>query len=237
MSTELSELSKLSGEKPKYRTKFDTDGNVQHYPGNTIICHLSPSSQPELYESMLALHDKLKSSHLSHLYALLPPKSWHMTVFELACDAVRVPGRWPDDLPMDASLEDCTALFERKLSSFDLQCDPPYRVSMTGFYPLVGIIGVRLEPDTADENARIRGLRDRLSNLLHIRAQGHATYGLHVTMAYLLRVLTREQDEELRKILADHFDGMPKQFQLGAPEFCTFEDMFSFKRLLYLESQ
>ncbi|KAJ7210666.1 RNA ligase/cyclic nucleotide phosphodiesterase [Mycena haematopus] len=231
------ESSKSSVKGPKYLSKFDPDGNVQHYPGNTIVSHLSPSSEPELYESMLALYDKLKSSHLSHLYALLPPSSWHMTVFEGVCDQVRVPRRWPDDLPMDASLEDCTSLFESKLCSFNLQCEPPYRFSMTGFYPLVGIIGVHLEPYATDENARIRDLRDRLSTLLHLRLKGHATYGLHFTMAYLLRFLTKEQDEDLRKLLMDHFDGMPKQFQLGAPEFCTFEDMFAFKRLFYLKNQ
>ncbi|KAJ7366618.1 RNA ligase/cyclic nucleotide phosphodiesterase [Mycena albidolilacea] len=228
-------------EEPKYPpgvpSKFDSDGNAQHFPGNTVVSHLSPSSEPELYESMLALYDKLKRYHLSHLYALLPPSSWHMTVFEGVCDQVRVPGRWPDDLPIDASLQECTSLFENKLSSFDLQCDPPYRISVTGFDPLETGIGVHLEPSTPGENARIRGLRDRLSTLLHIRHKGHATYGLHLSMAYLLRILTEEQEKELRGLLMDHFNGMPKLFKLGAPEFCTFEDMLAFKRLFYLKNQ
>ncbi|KAF8208700.1 RNA ligase/cyclic nucleotide phosphodiesterase [Mycena galopus ATCC 62051] len=227
---------------PKYPpgvpSKFDPDGNVQRFPGNTIVAHLSPSLEPELYKSMLALYDKLKTSHLSHLYALLPPSSWHMTVFEGVCNDLRVPGRWPDDLPINASLEECTALFENKLSSFDLQCDPPYRISITGFDPLETGIGIHLEPYTADENARLRGLRDRLSTLLRIRSKDHATYILHFSMAYLLRILTEEQDKELMKLLMDHFEeDMPKQFELGAPEFCTFENMFAFKRVLYLESQ
>lgn len=226
---------------PKYPpgvpSKFDPDGNVQHFPGNTIISHLSPSSEPELYNSMLALYDKLKNSHLSHLYTLLPPSSWHMTVFDGVCDQVREPSRWPNDLSIDASLQECTSLFGKKLSSFDLQCDPPYRLSITGFEPLLIGIGVHLEPSTIGENTRIRELRDRLSNALYIRRSNHKTYGLHLTVAYLLRFLTEEQDKELRKLLMDHFDGMPKQFELGAPEFCTFEDMFAFKRLFYLKNQ
>jgi len=237
-----SEPLQLPVESPKYPpgvpSKFDPDGTVQHYPGNTIVSHLLEDAEPELYKSMLVLYDKLKNSHLSHLYALLPPSSWHMTVFEGVCDQVRVPGRWPDDLPMDASLEECTSQFGNKLSSFDLQCDPPYRISITGFDPLETGIGVHLEPSTTEENARIRGLRDRLSTLLHIRSKVHATYDLHFSMAYLLRILTEEQDKELRKLLMDHFEGgMPKELKLGAPEFCTFEDMFAFKRLFYLKNQ
>ncbi|KAF7346095.1 DUF1868-domain-containing protein [Mycena sanguinolenta] len=223
------EMLKLGFEDPKYPpgvpSKFDADGNVQYYPGNTIIAHLSPSVEPELHRSMVALHDKLQSSHLSHLYTLLPP------------NRVRVPGRWPDDLPLNASLEECTALFEKKLSSFDLQCDPPYHLSVTGFDPLENGIGVHLEPATTEENARIRGLRDRLWQLLHIRSERHDTYPLHFSMAYLLRILTDEQDKELRALLMDHFQGMPKQFTLGSPEFCTFENMFAFKPLLYLKNQ
>ncbi|KAJ7935421.1 RNA ligase/cyclic nucleotide phosphodiesterase [Mycena leptocephala] len=226
---------------PKYPpgvpSKFDPHGNVQHFPGNTIISHLSSSSEPELYNSVLALYDKLKNSHLSHLYTLLPPSSWHMTIFDGVCDQVRKPSRWPNDLSVDASLQECTSLFEKKLSSFDLQCDPPYRLSITGFEPLLTGIGIHLEPSTIGENTRIRELRDRLSNALHIRRSNHKTYGLHLTVAYLLRFLTEEQDKELRKLLMDHFDGMPKQFELGAPEFCTFEDMFAFKRLFYLKNQ
>ncbi|KAJ6584630.1 RNA ligase/cyclic nucleotide phosphodiesterase [Mycena capillaripes] len=209
----------------------------QPFPGNTIISHISPSSHPGLYDSLLVLYDKLKNSHLSHLYVLLPPSSWHITVFEGVCDQVRYSSLWPDDLSIDASLEDCTSLYENKLSTFDLQCDSPYHLSVKGFYPLYGLIALDLEPSTAEENARIRDLRDRLSGVLRIRAGSHDTYPFHLTLAYLLRSPTKDQDKELVKLLVDHFEGMSKQLELGAPEFCSFEDMFTFKRLFYLKNQ
>ncbi|KAJ7602196.1 RNA ligase/cyclic nucleotide phosphodiesterase [Mycena polygramma] len=211
--------------------KFDKEGNVQPFPGNTILGVLSPSSEPELYNSLLALHEKLKDSYLSHLYVLLPPSSWHMTVFEGVCDRVRNFAAWPDDLPNDASLEECNSLYEKKLSSFDLRCDPTSsRFAITGFYPLYGIIGLRLR-------WLRRGLRDRLSNLLRIRAGNHNAYSFHITITYLLRTPNKDQDEELMMFLTDHFKGMPKQFEPGPPEFCTFADMFTFTRLFYLENQ
>jgi hypothetical protein len=213
--------------------KFDPDGNVQPYPGNTIIAHLSPSS--DLYASMLVLYDKLHDSHLSHLFTLLPPSSWHMTIFEGVCDQVRKPGYWPSDLAIDAPLAECNDLFTKKLSTFDLQCDPPYLMSVVGWNSLKTGIGVHVEPRSTEENKRLRGQRDRLADLLLIRHPDHATYGLHLSVAYLLRHLTDAQKSELTALLIDHFDGMPKEFELSAPEFCKFDNMFAFQRQFYLE--
>jgi hypothetical protein len=222
---------------PKYPNgvpaKFDPDGNVQPFPGNTIIAHLSPSS--ELFASMLVLHDTLRLSHLSHLFTLLPPSSWHMTIFEGVCDQVRKPGYWPSDLAMDAPLAECDELFTKKLSAFDLRCDPPYLMSIVGWSPLTSGIGVHVELRTAEENKRLRGLRDRLADLLLIKHGNHATYDLHLSVAYLLRHLTDKQKTELTALLMDHFKGMPKEFDLGAPEFCVFDDMFAYNVQFYLE--
>jgi hypothetical protein len=213
--------------------KFDPDGNVQPFPGNTIIAHLSPSS--EIYASMLVLYDKLRLSHLSHLFTLLPPSSWHMTIFEGVCDQVRKPGSWPSDLAMDAPLAECDELFTKKLSAFDLRCDPPYLMSVIGWSSLKNGISVHVELRTPEESKRLRGLRDRLADLLQIKHRDHATYNLHLSVAYLLRYLTAEQKNELTALLMDHFKGMPKEFDLGAPEFCVFDNMFAFNRQFYLE--
>ncbi|KAK7021228.1 RNA ligase/cyclic nucleotide phosphodiesterase, partial [Favolaschia claudopus] len=214
--------------------KFDPDGNVQRYSGNTFICPLSPSSVPELHSSLIALYKKLKLNPLCHLYALLPPSSWHMTVFEGVCE-IHQPGRWPEDLPDDASLPECTALYEKKLSTFDVECDPPYRLSVKGIDLLKSGIELRLEPYTLAEDGRIRDPRDRISTLLHIRKADHDTYGFHlmISVAYMLRFPTKEQRRELSQVLEDHFRDLPKQFELGPIEFCVFEDMYAFK--LHLE--
>ncbi|KAK3393492.1 RNA ligase/cyclic nucleotide phosphodiesterase [Podospora didyma] len=222
-------------------SKFDPEGNVQPFPGNTIVAHLAPASP--LYASMLDLYNKLASHPLSSLYALLPPPSWHMTVFEGVCDQVRGPGYWPRDLPPSDSpsstttLEACTALFAQKLADFDLQCDPPFRLTVTGFTSLAVGIGVRLQLRTPKEEARFRGLRDRLAEVLQIRHPHHDNYLLHLSMTYFVRYPTPEQAAELTALLAEHFEGMPKEFELGAPEFCTFENMFKFDRSFYLKNR
>lgn len=215
--------------------KFDRDGNVQPFPGNSIVCHLAQSSA--LYASLLRLYEKLRVYPHSHLYTLLPPSSWHMTVFEGACGKVRKPGYWPSDLPFDAPLADCTDHFARKLSSFDLQCDPPYRMRVEGIDPLEIGIGIHLEFRDAEEEARFRRLRDRISETLNLRHPGHESYGLHLSIAYLLRYPTGGQKAGLSQFVLDCLKDAPVDFELGAPEFCTFEDMFAFERLFYLKSQ
>lgn len=224
--------------RPKYPSgvpdKFDLDGNVQHFPGNTIISHLSNSTK--LYSSLIILYDRLKQDPLSHLYVLLPPSSWHMSVFEGVVDKRREPGYWPSNLATDASLEECTALFENELSSFDLQTDLPYHLSIVEFKPLKNGISLRIEPHMAD-NTALRGLRDQLADLLQIRRPNHNRYGFHLTVAYLLRYPTDDQKSKLMSLLMDHFRDMPKEFELGPPEFCSFEDMFGFEPLLYLEGR
>jgi len=35
----------------------------------------------------------------------------------------------------------------------------------------------------------------------------------------------------------DHLQEMPVEFELGAPEFCKFENMFVFNRQFYLKNQ
>ncbi|OCL04412.1 DUF1868-domain-containing protein [Glonium stellatum] len=240
MSSDSAGLQRQFGNsRPQYPLgvpgKFDINGKVQRFPGNTIISHLSPSSG--LYASLLSLYEKLCQSRLSSVFTLLPPPSWHMTIFEGVCDQVRKPGFWPSDLAIDDPLDKCDSLFEEKLASFDLQCDPPYRMSITGFDPLEIGIGVRLEPKTPGEAERLRNLRQRLADTLQIRHPGHDSYGLHLSIAYLIRHLTKEQKGELLALLEGHLREMPLDFELGAPEFCKFENMHAFHRQFYLKNR
>jgi hypothetical protein len=158
-----------------------------------------------------------------------------MTIFEGVCDQIRRPGSWPTDLPLDAPLDEVTAHFTSKLTGFELKYDgPPYRMRVDGMDPLEVGIGIHLEARTAEEGRRIRGLRDRLADALELKHPGHERYGLHFSAAYLLRRLSDEQERQVRELVLGCLEGVDKEFELGAPEFCTFGDMFAFKRLFYL---
>ncbi|KAK3385944.1 RNA ligase/cyclic nucleotide phosphodiesterase [Podospora didyma] len=214
--------------------KFDPDGRAQLFRGNTIISRLSNESA--LYQSLVVLQEKLKRSHnLSRLIAHLPPSSWHMTVFEGVVGIERgKPGYWPSDLSTDATLDECTALFRTKLSTFDLQLSLPQHISVAGFTSTG--LGLRLEHK---DDKDLRRLRDRLADLLRIRhPKDHESYQLHLSLGYILRFFTADQKAELDKIVWDHVRdaAMPMTFELGAPEFCAFENMLAYEPLLQLKN-
>jgi hypothetical protein len=226
--------------KPEYPrgvpSKFTPDGAVQPFPGNTIVCHLSPSAP--LFAAMQRLYAALAASPLAPLYTLLPPASWHMTVFEGVCDQVRDPAHWPapEVAAPDASLAEVTAAFAARLQGFEPgeAGRPPYRMRVVGYDPLKVGIGLTVVGETDEELARLRGLRDRLAERLGMRFPQHAVYGLHLSMAYLLRHLNEEQERGLKALLDSFLGDVGVPFELGTPEFCTFEDMFRFDRVMYL---
>lgn len=236
-SQEHKERQPSAGAQPAFpagvHTKFNVDGSVREFPGNTIICRLAPASR--LHAALSDLYTELERSDLCKLYTLLPPSSWHMTVFEGVCDQVRRPGFWPDDLGLDVPLAECDALFTAKLSAFDLRSDPPYRLRIAGWQPLVNGIALKLAPVTAAEEARLRDVRDRLSALLQISHPKHETYTFHLSIAYLIRHPSEAQQAALSTMLFERLSGLPAEFELGAPEFCRFADMFAFDRQFFLQ--
>lgn len=114
---------------------------------------------------------------------------------------------------------------------------PPYRVRVRGFDSAVVGIGLEIEGATAAEEKRLRRLRDRLADTLGFKAPNHYTYGFHISMAYLLRHVDGENRVLLNEVFAQHLEGVQIEFELGALEFCTFENMYAFHRLFYLGDQ
>ena len=74
-------------------SKFFPDGQVRAYPGNTVLCHVA--GIPPLIERLDKLYGRLLDAEVAQIYTLLPPSSWHMTVFDGVCDGNRNGERWP----------------------------------------------------------------------------------------------------------------------------------------------
>ncbi|MBX5041072.1 hypothetical protein HJB51_11510 [Rhizobium lentis] len=85
--------------------------------------------------------------------------------------------------------------------------------------------------------ARAVGMRDRLSDLLQLRHPGHEDYVFHLSIAYLIRYPDERQRAALAAQLFELLSGLSDEFELGAPEFCRFADMFAFHRQFFLRSR
>jgi len=234
-STSLLDVERPSRQYPRgVGTKFTADGAVMPFPGNTIICHL-PGDSP-LKPGLLDLYKTLEEGEHRHLYTLLPPESWHMTVFEGVVDAKREIGFWPDDLQPNIPLDECTSHFAQKLDRFDLEGLEVIGMDVTGWLPLVDGIGLTLTSKQLAQETELRRLRDRLSDALQLRNPEHDHYVFHLSIAYLLKKLTPAQSEALAATLQHALASLPSGFMLRAPEFCEFDDMFEFRRKFYLRT-
>ncbi|RSL94351.1 hypothetical protein CDV31_014339 [Fusarium ambrosium] len=229
-------------ERPPYPTgvpfKFAPDGTVQHYPGNTTVCHIPPSSP--LIPGLRKIYDSL-SSHptFSKVLRLLPPSSWHMTVFDGVREKECEPGMWPPGLAKQP-LHESTADFSKRLRQFGLNLEaeglaPPYRMAVRGFdLPATVGVGLRVEGATPGEERRMRRLRDRLGDTLGFKAPNHETYRFHITIAYLLRHIDGNDRDEFHRVLMMQVPDVEMDFELGRVEFCLFENMLAFPRVFYL---
>lgn len=225
-------------------SKFSSSGQVQPFPGNTILAHIPPTSPllPVLQQLYAYISQQ---ADIATKVALLPPSSWHMTIIEGVCKAHREETQWPPSKNM-LSVEEYTTDVADKLirlnqSLVEEGLAAPYYMRVTSFQPLTSGIALRLEAASSKEDARIRRLRDRIADEgLGFRVPSHKTYEFHVSVAYLLRHL----DDAERKALGErleaelaNFQQSSLEFELGSAEFCVFDDMFAFHRLLFIADE
>lgn len=216
--------------------KFHADGKVRTYPGSTIVCHVA--AERALVEKLDRLYNRLRAASASDAYTLLPPSSWHMTLFVGICDQDRRPDRWPSGISLDAPLDEVTTTIGERLKSAPFDGPQRFRMRVARFAPLTDAVILRLEPADAQENTAIRQLRDKIADRIGMRLADHDDYTFHITIGYFVAQPTDEAFIELADILAEELADMRANlppFEVGPGEYCLFNDMFCFQRQFFLE--
>ena len=224
---------------PDVNRKFYPDGQVMPFPGNTIICHVS--QQGEHSDYFYALLDVYRQAQgvdfLKAKVTLLPPSSYHMTIFGGANDKERTPGLWPAFLPLSTPMDDCNRVLGERLRTFKLAMDLPIRMRIDPNPLPEGPLTFRLLPADAVQETKLRDLIKRLSDRLEITPPNIGTYRFHTTLGYAIQWLTPAEDERFRTLM----DKWRRQIMavspiivFGAPEYCLLQDMYAFRRQFYL---
>ncbi|MFK7919585.1 MAG: DUF1868 domain-containing protein [Ilumatobacter sp.] len=209
---------------PTAQDKFGPDGTARHFPGNTVVSLVpSPSAEADLLTRAV---DHLREA-IAHDSVLLPPSSWHMTVFELLCDQVRDSVFWSTRLDADASLD--------AVDEFVADCVPtipaPHQLTMhyNGISAGDTAIGVSVEPADATTTQTLIEYRNALSEVTGIRFPNHDDYRFHITLAYTLTrpsAATRPRlDEAIARVDADLNGAL---FAMPEPVLTFFSDMTEF---------
>jgi hypothetical protein len=211
--------------------KYNPDGSIRPFKGNTVICHLQP--QGKVRDAVDAIRKDLAQASFAAKVALTPPVSYHMTVYPGANDQGRELTGWPTDLSPDASIEECNRVVAERARHFHLGCDLPLRMKVDAAKTVANprATTLRMISSSPSEEAKIRSIRDRLVDVFGFRDKSHDTYGFHITLAYQLKPFTPGEQEEHKRIMAKHvslIEAAGPLFEFGNPEFCSFSDMNQF---------
>ncbi|PJF26696.1 MAG: hypothetical protein CUN53_06865 [Phototrophicales bacterium] len=205
--------------------KFHADGSVRQYPGSTIICFADPESA--LYQAGVSVQNALSAQPFGHKFALLPPSSFHMTVFSLILDAQRVLPLWSAFLPVDTPLAQMDQFFIERVATVA----PPDNFRMCMTYIGGKGLSFRLSPADEDTYHALHGYRRRISEATGVHYPDHDTYEFHMTLAYNLIVLTDDEKRafaEWKLNLGEALRCDVGVFDTGAPHLTFFDDMFAF---------
>lgn len=210
--------------------KFYPDGRVRTYPGNTVICFVDPQSNT--YQQLTWVQEQLARESFVGQFALLPISSFHMTVFQLICDQMRVPEQWSSKLALDAPLAETDTFFIEAFKRVPL----PDRFEMRAVGLIAGrsSMGIHLEPANDETHKAIWDYRRALSEATGVRFLDFDRYRFHITLAYRIFQPT---DADVKQIMAfaermdEHLKAHFGVFDTGKPHLTFFDDMFRFALL------
>lgn len=214
--------------------KFSASGAPQLFQGNTVLCHLTaPAAQ-----AARALVEQLRAAHDGGEITWLPPASHHVTLFDGALDTRRALPDWPQGLALDAPLAECHALMGDRLRGFDLGIDLPLRFVVDETVTSPTLTAVPLRPADAQQAQQLGDLRDRLARATGVRHANHDSYNFHITFGYYVQAFDLAELSSYRAaVLAavQRFRRRVPVIELGAPEYCVFDDMTAFQTQFRLE--
>ena len=160
--------------------KFEKDGSVRRYPGNTVIADVRPGCAA--YDAMTHLRTIAREAGLEDTMILLPEDSYHMTVIRGLNDQVRTDAYWPAALAKDATMEQADDYVQRAFESAGMP--GKIRMRFCGVWVNEEDFRVLLEPADAEQAKILRNFRDRAAAALGLFLPGHESYTYHITLAY-----------------------------------------------------
>lgn len=232
LSPELKLYSKTFNPKPlpHLGTRYREVGGFLPEPGNTIVSHVTKGSRTQ--EVMIEAREKFLAMPEAPQFVFTPITSLHMTLFQGIIEYRRDQVFWPEGIPLDAPIEDMTAIMAQRLEGFSFF--EPFRVAVKKARPS----GLLVEGATESDRKAMRAWRDALADLLGYRHPDHDDYPFHITFAYAIERLEDEAlprwQAMLDEVAADIQRQMPV-LELDPPAFCVFEDMNHFHELLVFD--
>lgn len=216
--------------------KFYADGTVKTFSGNTFICHIPKMSNFWRFASFSQA--KVGLVDFYNKMVMLPPDSFHMTVFEGVCEEVRKENNWVKSFPLDTPLYKMTSYFFNKISK--LYKPEGLKMRAKKIVADKNYEGVQfiLEPLNKEEENKILKFRSIFKDVTGMVNHHENGYKFHCALSYIYINLTYKEKDILEKVFKDINKALTKKYsliELGPIEYCYFENMFRFSTLAVLE--
>lgn len=206
--------------------KFNKDGSVRPFAGNTIICFVDPEKHSPVYNEAIWAQEQLLGMSCAHKFAFLPPSSFHMTVIEGLNDKGREPERWTPQLPLDATLEEMDRFL---IDQCDL-LDFPEGFEI-GFKKMRFPATISIGPSNEKSHTSIWQFRNQIADLTGIRRSDFDEYKFHITLGYNLIELEPDEvaeHKEVFKRIDKRLNQTFGMFKTSSPVPTFFDDMAKF---------
>ncbi|WP_170975687.1 DUF1868 domain-containing protein [Rhizobium sp. FY34] len=207
--------------------KFHSDGSVQHWPGNTFICHIDRGSRA--FEAIRALQEEIKRSQFNRFFTFLPPSSFHMTVFQGISPATRPGEGWPDGIAWPMERDTVSAEILNRIEHVKLSQTHRIRV-----IDLFAAHSLTVAGATEPEEDALRAERRVLGGATRMPQADFDSYVFHISLAYQIDWVSEPLAREIVAYsaqLSDHYRPLIGEITLGPVEFCRFDTMHHFEPL------
>ena len=211
-------------------TRHTANGEFLKEPGNTVVCHLVKGSRSE--QSVLDARARMQALPEAEKLAFMVESSLHMTLFQGIIEYRRKLPYWPENLPLETSIDAMTENFLKRLDGF--AAPGSFKVEVTGATPN----GLEVDGVTAADREMMKQWRDQLAEIFGYRHPDHDTYQFHISFAYLLDRFSDEAMLVWQRGLEEIVENLQEYapiIELEPPAFCSFEDMNHFEKLLVLK--
>ena len=207
----------------KNKKKFTPDGKVKYFPGMTIVSSIVEASNE--YKVISNIHKRFDEQNVSKNFAMLPPHSFHMTVFELYNDFERDEEKWSKKIGINSAVWVVNDFLKDAVASIEVPeyiLMQPQQLTPNCLY---------IEPYDIKTKENLKRYRDAVSEATGIRFSDHDEYRFHISFAYSINPLSEEEEKECDVFCTALEKELKEQklvFNIPFPEICYFTDMFAF---------
>lgn len=207
-------------------SKFNEDGSVRRYPGNTVVADITPGCSA--YDVMQHLRQMVIDAGMADYLILLPTDSYHMTLLGGLNDAKR--GDWwpheklPNHVSMDIA-DDYTTNVMHKVG-----LPGPQRMRFDYVRMSKSAMVVILQTTDEAQEKLLRKFRDDAAQELGAYRPNHDKYRFHISLAYVRVIPEGEAEVRCQNMLEQMNAYLAQQpaFETGAPYVAYFDDMLHY---------